>query len=93
MRKILGLALGAAVACAATSASAEEVRGTIEKIDPVAKAIIVNGDAYRMPEATTGGVSLDQLKVGDKVEIMYNQEDPTSQEAYPQAMMVKKVEE
>jgi hypothetical protein len=59
MPRTLGLALGAAVALAAGVASAQDVQGTISEIDPIAKSITVDGQSYRMPDATTAGVSLD----------------------------------
>jgi hypothetical protein len=44
-----------------------------------------------MPDATTAGVSLDQLKVGEKVEIILKPLDE-GQDACRRAMMVKKLD-
>lgn len=93
MRKILGLALGTALAFAASTASAQNVQGTIEEIDPVAKTIIVDGEVYQMPDEMTAGTSLEDLKVGDKVDIMYNPEEGGDEDAHHRAMMVEKIEE
>jgi hypothetical protein len=68
------------------------VQGTISDIDPIAKSITVDGQSYHMPDATTAGVSLDQLNVGEKVESILKPLDE-GQDAYRRAMMVKKVEE
>lgn len=93
MRKIVGLALGTALAFAASTASAQNVQGTIEEIDPVAKTIIVDGEVYEMPDEMTAGTSLEDLKVGDKVDIMYNPEEGGDEDARHRAMMVEKMEE
>ena len=43
MHKTAGLALGTALALAASIASAQNVQGTVENIDPGAKTIVVDG--------------------------------------------------
>jgi PDZ domain-containing secreted protein len=93
MRKMIGLALGTAVAFAASIASAQNAQGMIEEIDPVAKTIIVDGEVYRMPDETTAGVSLEELKVGDRVDITYNPEEGSDEDAQHEAMMVEKIED
>jgi hypothetical protein len=93
MRKMIGLALGTAVAFAASIASAQNAQGTIEEIDPVAKTIIVDGEVYRMPDETTAGISLEELKVRDRVDITYNPEEGSDEDAHHEAMMVEKIEE
>ncbi len=93
MRKMLGLAAGMAIAFAASIASAQNAQGTIEEIDPVAKTIIVDGEVYQMPDETTAGVSLEELKVGDKVDITYNPEEGSDEDARHMATMVEKIEE
>ena len=93
MRKMIGFALATAVAFAAGVASAQNVQGTIEEIDPVAKSIIVDGEVYQMPDSTTAGTPLEELKVGDKVDIMFSQEEGEDEGAPQRAMMVEKIEE
>jgi hypothetical protein len=96
MRNMSGLALGAAIAFAAGIASAQTPNvqgGTIEQIDPVAKTIVVEGKVYQMPDETTAGTPLEQLKVGDKVDITAPDEDRGDQDARPTAIMVEKVED
>ena len=93
MRKMLGLAAGMAIAFAASIASAQNAQGTIEEIDPVAKTIIVDGEVYQMPDSTTAGTPLEELKVGDKVDIMFSQEEGEDEGAPQRAMMVEKIEE
>ena len=93
MRKMLGLALGSALAFAASTARAGDVQGTIEEIDPVAKSIIVDGEVYQMPDSTTAGISLEELKVGDKVDITFSVEEGEDEGAPQRAMMVEKIEE
>ena len=96
MRKIAGLVLGMVVGLAAAVASAQNVQGTVVEIDPTAKTITVDQGAerevYRMPEATTAGVSLEELKVGDRVDVMFNPEDEQDSEAVRSATMVEKIE-
>jgi hypothetical protein len=91
MRKTAGLVFGAALAVAASIASAQSVEGTIEKMDPVAKSLLVDGILYQMDETTTG-TPFEELKVGDKVNITASEED-RSEEAMKPAMVVEKVEE
>jgi hypothetical protein len=93
MRKMIGFALATAVAFAASVASAQNVQGTIEEIDPVGKSIVVDGKVYQMPDEMTAGTPLEELKVGDKVDITVNEEDRGDDESRARAMMVNKVEE
>jgi hypothetical protein len=93
MRKILGMAVGTAIALAVTAASAQSVEGTIEAMDPLAKSITVDGKIYQMPEAMTAGTDFDDLKVGDKVDIHYNPEDGSDEDSRYQAMQVEKIKE
>jgi hypothetical protein len=93
MYKTAGLALGTALALAASIASAQNVQGTVENIDPGAKTIVVDGRTYQMPEETTEGTPIEELKVGDKVEITVSEEGGADEEAMQPAMMVQKVEE
>jgi hypothetical protein len=93
MRKTAGLALGTAIAFAASIASAQSVEGTIENIDPVAKTIVVDGKAYQMADETTAGTPLEELKVGDKVSITTSGEDRGDDESQQPAMSVEKIEE
>jgi Protein of unknown function (DUF1344) len=95
MRKMLGLALGTAIAVGAGIASAQDQNvqgGTIEDIDPAAETIVVDGKTYQMPDETTAGTALEENKVGDKVDITLPDEDRGGQDSLPRAMMVEKVE-
>jgi hypothetical protein len=92
MRKTAGLVLGAAIAVAASIASAQSVQGTIENIDPVAKSIVVDDKVYQIDE-TTAGTPFEELEVGDKVNITASDEDRGEDESMQPAMMVEKVEE
>jgi hypothetical protein len=93
MHKTAGLALGTALVLAASIASAQNVQGTVENIDPAAKTIVVDGRTYQMPEEMTEGTPIEELKVGDKVEITVSEESGAGEEAMQPAMMVQKVEE
>jgi hypothetical protein len=62
-------------------------------MDPLAKSITVDGKIYQMPEAMTAGTDLDDLKVGDKVDILYNPEDGSDEDSRYQAMQVEKIKE
>jgi PDZ domain-containing secreted protein len=74
-------------------ASAQNVQGTVENIDPAAKTIVVDGRTYQMPEETTEGTPIEELKVGDKVEITVSEEEGGEEEAIQPVMMIQKVEE
>ena len=93
MRKMIGFAVATALAFAAGVASAQNAQGTIENIDPVAKTIVVDGQVYQMPDETTAGVSLEELEVGDKVDITFSDEDRGDDTSVQKAMMVEKVED
>jgi hypothetical protein len=93
MRNMLGFALGMAVAFAASSASAGNVQGTIENIDPVARTILVDGKVYQIPEETTGGISIEELKAGDKVDMTVKDEDRGDESANQPVLMIEKIEE
>jgi hypothetical protein len=93
MRKMIGFAVATALAFAAGVASAQNAQGTIENIDPVAKTIVVDGQVYQMPDETTAGVALEELEVGDKVDITFSDEDRGDDTSVQKAMMVEKVED
>lgn len=59
----------------------------------MAKTITVDGEIHRMPDATTAGTSLEELEVGDEVDIMYNPEESSDEDSHYRAMMVEKIEE
>jgi hypothetical protein len=65
----------------------------VENIDPAAKTIVVDGRTYQMPEETTEGTPIEELKVGDKVEITVSEEEGGEEEAIQPVMMIQKVEE
>ncbi len=81
------------MALAASVASAQNVQGTIENIDPVAQTIVVDGNVYQIARQTTAGTPLEELKVGDKVNITASEEDRGDEGSNQPAMMVEKVEE
>jgi hypothetical protein len=91
MPRTLGLALGRCGCSRSGPRKRTGVQGTISDIDPIARSITVDGQSYRMPDATTAGVSLDELKVGEKVEIILKPLDE-GQDACRRAMMVKKLD-
>jgi Cu/Ag efflux protein CusF len=70
---MMGLALGTALGLAASAALAENLEGTIEKIDRNAKTMVVEGEVFDVTEVMTAGATLDDLKEGDKVDVFYTE--------------------
>jgi PDZ domain-containing secreted protein len=93
MRKFLGMAVGTAIAVAVSAANAQTAEGTIEEIDPVMKTITVDGQVYTMPEETAAGTDVNDLEVGDRVNITYETDEGADEDATHRAMLVEKVEQ
>ncbi len=90
MRKIIGPALAATVLFAAT-AYAENLEGTVEKIDFNTKKMTVGGEIFDVTEAMTAGATLEDLKEGDKVNVFYTEKK--NEDDQHTAMEITKIEE
>ena len=55
----------------AGAAMAQQATGTVEKVDVDNKMVTVNGQPYQI-EGQASGVKLTELKVGDKVTLMFD---------------------
>jgi hypothetical protein len=88
MHKLLAIGAAAVLGLWAIAASANEVTGTISKIDQTRNVLVIDGIPYTASPYNTVGVKLSQLKVGDRVTLQYA--DTLSQERWPINAMVLK---
>jgi hypothetical protein len=88
MHKLLAVGAAAVLGLWAMAASANEVTGTISKIDHIRNVFVVDGVPYTASPYNTVGVKLSQLKVGDRVTLQYA--DTVSEEEWPINAMVLK---
>jgi hypothetical protein len=71
MRKLLTVGAAAAVGLWAAAASADQVTGTISKIDLVRNTFVVDGIYFTAAPSNTVGARLSRLKDGDRVTVAY----------------------
>ena len=71
MKRLLGLAAAMAFVLGASLAHADEVTGVITNIDPVDNTFMIGNHVFTASPENTVGPTLKQLKVGDKVTVMY----------------------
>lgn len=71
MNKLLAFAFAFLLLLGAGAAMAESTTGTVEKVDPNSRTVVINGQPY-MLEGQASGLKIDQIKVGEKVTIQYD---------------------
>ena len=71
MRKLLAVGGAAAVGLWAMTASADQVTGTISKIDLIRNTFVVDGTYFTAAPNNTVGAKLSNLKEGDRVTVEY----------------------
>ena len=71
MRKLLTVGGAAAVGLWAVTASADQVTGTISKIDLIRNTFVVDGIYFTAAPSNTVGAQLSSLKEGDRVTVEY----------------------
>ena len=90
MYRMLGMAAVAVFALGTAGASAADAEGPIERIDLTTNTFSVNGILFTASAQNTVGPTLEELKVGDKVDVFY--EDSGGAEPY-NAVTIEKMEE
>ena len=71
MHRILVAAVALPLLLGAGAAMAQQATGTVEKVDPATKTVVINGQPY-MVEGQASGLKIDQIKVGDKVTVQFD---------------------
>lgn len=92
MRRMLGLAVAAALAFSVGAASAADMTGTISSIDLTANTFVVDGKTYAASGTNTVGAKLSDLQEGDKVKFSVATQDLNSGKQPFNVMTLEKVE-
>ena len=89
MRWTLGALAATAFVGAASAASADEITGKIQNIDPAVNRFTVNGTVFVASPWNTVGAQVADLRLGDRVKVFYG---ANSSERQPwNAMVIKKI--
>ena len=78
MRRLLGVAAGAAMALTASGAFADSATGVVSDINTTANTFMMHGNTYTAGENNVVGLKVGDLKEGDKVRITFASRDATS---------------
>ena len=81
MRRMLGVAVAAAMALSVSAASAEDITGTISNIDLTRSTFMVDGKTYTASPTNTVGTKLEDLQDGDKVKLSVTTADASTSPA------------
>jgi hypothetical protein len=73
MRKLLAMVGAATLLALVQTADAGEATGKIESINTTANTFMVDGTLYQYSSSNTQGVKLNELKDGDTVRVMYEE--------------------
>jgi hypothetical protein len=92
MRRMLGVAVAAAMALSVSAASAEDITGTISNIDLTRSTFMVDGKTYTASPTNTVGSKLADLEDGDTVKISVTTADAQSGKQPINVMILEKVE-
>jgi hypothetical protein len=92
MRRMLGLAVAAAMAFAVSAASAEDITGTVSNIDLTRATFVVDGKTYTASPTNTVGTKIEDLQDGDTVKLTVSTADATSGVQPINVMSLEKVE-
>jgi hypothetical protein len=92
MRRMLGVAVAAAMALSVSAASAEDITGTISNIDLTRSTFVVDGKTYAASPTNTVGSKLADLEDGDTVKISVTTADAQSGKQPINVMILEKVE-
>ncbi len=71
MRRLLGSVLGLSIGFSAAAALADDLVGTVEKLDPNSSSIWIGGVSYQV-EGQSEPLKFADIKVGDKVHITFD---------------------
>jgi len=92
MRRLLGVAAGAAMALTATGAFADSATGTVSDINTTANTFMMHGNTYTAGDANVVGLKVSDLKEGDKVRITFGSRDAVSGKSPINVMSITKEE-
>lgn len=92
MRRMLGVAVAAAMALSVSAASAEDITGTVSNIDLTRSTFMVDGKTYTASPTNTVGTKLGDLEEGDTVKLSVTTADAQSGKQPINVMILEKVE-
>lgn len=92
MRRMLGVAVAAAMALSVSAASAEDITGTVSNIDLTRATFMVDGKTYTASPTNTVGTKLEDLEEGDTVKLSVTTADAQSGKTPINVMTLEKVE-
>lgn len=92
MRRMLGVAVAAAMALSVSAASAEDITGTVSNIDLTRATFMVDGKTYVASPTNTVGTKLEDLQEGDTVKLSVTTADAQSGKTPINVMTLEKVE-
>jgi ABC-type glycerol-3-phosphate transport system substrate-binding protein len=92
MRRMLGVAVAAALALSVSAASAEDITGTVSNIDLTRATFMVDGKTYTASPTNTVGTKLEDLEEGDTVKLSVTTADAQSGKTPINVMTLQKVE-
>ena len=92
MRRLLGVAVAAAMALSVSAASADDITGTISNIDLTRATFMVDGKTYAASPTNTVGTKLEDLQDGDTVKLSVTTADAQSGKQPINVMILEKVE-
>ena len=92
MRRLLGVAVAAAMALSVSAASADDITGTISNIDLTRATFMVDGKTYAASPTNTVGAKLEDLQDGDTVKLSVTTADAQSGKQPINVMILEKVE-
>jgi hypothetical protein len=92
MRRLLGVAAGAAMALTASVALADSATGTVSEINKTANTFMISGRTYTAGESNVVGLKVGDLMEGDKVRVTFASQDATSGKSPINVMSITKEE-
>ena len=81
MKRLLAATLALPLLFGAGAAMADEVTGTIEKVDASTNTVWVNGNPYHI-EDDAAPLKFADIKVGEKVRLSYNTGNSAASDVY-----------
>ena len=92
MRRLLGVAAGAAMALTATGAFADSATGTVSDINTTANTFMMQGRTWTAGENNVVGLKVSDLKEGDKVRVTFGSRDAMTGKSPINVMSITKEE-
>ncbi|MEM7022377.1 MAG: hypothetical protein AAF637_07250 [Pseudomonadota bacterium] len=92
MRRVLGVAAGAAMALTVSGAAADSMTGTVTDINTTANTFRLHGTTWTAGENNVVGLRVGDLQDGDKIRITFSSRDFNSGRSPVNVMSITKEE-